>query len=117
MFERLDRKVVSPEFLTILLMICEVHVTKDSSDHLPLLFKFDEANLDQKLRKNLSHFENLGLTHDSCSFVMENGWNVPSGRVMAGLFAKIESYGKGLDKWNQAVLGISMSCSCEASSA
>lgn len=101
-FERLDREIANSDFFnSISRNIFYEHITKENSNHLPILFRFGGVSNDTTIRTKLFRFENLWLSNDSRANVVEKGWDIPSKHKMIGLGKGINSCRLALDDWNR----------------
>lgn len=103
--ERLDRGLGSSDFLNYFPNILEVHVTRESSDHLPLLFKFYGHKYSTVTRKKQFRFENFWLTYDACSDIVRKAWSMAIMNDAEGIVARIENCGHDFSVWNREVVG------------
>lgn len=73
---------------------------KDSSDHFPILFKFNGFDNGFASRLKLFCSENILLTHESCAEVVKSGWEGPASSDIKGLASWIASCGRSHDTLN-----------------
>lgn len=86
-------------------LIYELHITKDSSDHLPILFNFDGLNEVSGSKPKLFRFEHFWLCNESCSDVVKEGWDVSAGHDMKGFVSRIASCGLTFENSNCTTVG------------
>ena len=92
--ERLDRALVSMDWLNIFSYVKLQNLESSMSDHSPILLDFVVTiNL---VRASRFRFENAWLHEKDCSEVVSHSWNASQGLSLSN---KIENYGRDLFAW------------------
>lgn len=103
-WERLDRGMVTNDWLMKFPRMRIHHLTSDSSDHCPLWIVLDGLEVANPAKP--FRFEEMWLLDPSCSNVVEAVWSsIESTDSTVKVVKKIEKYGKDLKSWDRNHFG------------
>lgn len=97
---RLDRALISADFLNIFKDAKLLNLEVTTSDHCPILLETHKVNIVAQEKR--FRFENAWLREPMCQKVVEDVWNNSSNQ---SFYAKIEECSEILSKWGKEITG------------
>ena len=102
-WERLDRMVATMEWIEKFLATKVMHLECGSSDHKPILIRFNGI---PKIRKKPWRFEHMWLKEEECRGTVEEGWSREvQGHAMVRVESKIGYCQSKLKWWSRVAIG------------
>jgi hypothetical protein len=101
--KRLDRVICTQDWIDACNSVNVSTLTKDKSDHFPLLFEF--SNLSSRIASPFK-FLKMWTAHHDCSDIVRNSWNtLVAGGPMFVLCQKLNRLKLKLKQWNKETFG------------
>lgn len=97
---RLNRALISVDFLNIFKDAKLLNLEVTTSDHCPILLEMHKVNIVAQVKR--FRFENAWLREPMCQKIVEEVWNNSSNQ---SFYAKIEECSEILSKWGKEITG------------
>ncbi|KAK9756466.1 hypothetical protein RND81_01G099800 [Saponaria officinalis] len=111
--ERLDRAIVSPEWVELFPSFMLHHLARDSSDHIPI--KVMRQHNGTRGKKRQYKFEDMWTSSETCEGVIRDAWGNDGSTVMGlTVISKIEKCARDLMAWSRTEFGDIGRRLCEA---